>query len=259
MNMLEEYKRVAARAVEDFKANPLVEGIMHLGGIARGFADEDSDIDLAIFSKQPLEGVVFGEQITPEGYDLELWNVVMDEGTNNWSTIQKEAYQEGYIEFDRHGNVAAFLETALRIDEDERIYEILRLIFKIAWHGWIYTPFRNELHKGYHWILPVDLWHKRNRPENGYYLARVCVEDFIEMLFHVNRRHVPDYKWRWIKSEALAILPKRYSEQIRYLLFEAWNESTWETKRAMFQGMIDDIVPSLIEELPEDWYRVIEG
>ena len=54
MNMLNEYKKTVERYIEVFKKDPNIVGIMHLGGIARGFADQHSDIDLALFSIEPL-------------------------------------------------------------------------------------------------------------------------------------------------------------------------------------------------------------
>ena len=105
MDMLQEYQRVADAFVAKMWEHPDVEGVIHLGGIARQRADEYSDIDLAVFSNQRLKWLRTGEQETPEGYDLEVFNIAMDSGFDNWDEIKREAYQEGVIAFDISGRL----------------------------------------------------------------------------------------------------------------------------------------------------------
>lgn len=258
MDMLEKYKVVAKRYEELLLKREDVIGIMHLGGIARKRADEDSDIDIAVFSYEPLKNIKLGEQFSEEGYDVELFNIVINEGYDYWDPIMKEAYEEGFISTDKTGEVTAFMKKALEYKDDFRIHYLAKLIFKIAWHGWIYTPYRNIDIKGYKWILPSDLWFKRNDPENAYFLANICIQDFIELLFVLNRKWTPDHKWRLIKSRNLPILPSNYNEKINYLLFEKWDKETWNKKQEIFQSMIDEIIPLIIPDMPEDWYALLE-
>ncbi|MDX9808273.1 MAG: nucleotidyltransferase domain-containing protein [Acholeplasma sp.] len=256
MNMIEAYKKTANKYIEKLQLNPDVVGIMHLGGIARNYADEHSDIDIAVFSKKPLN-IKLGEQLTEEGYDLEIFNVVMEESPEHWGSIQKEAYQEGFIVYDVEGQTKMFIDKVLEYNEIFRQKEILRLVFKIAWHGWIYSPFRNQNRQGYNWILPEDLWFQRGKIYNAYYIAQVCIFDFIELLFVINRKWTPDYKWRLIKSLQLDYVPKDYEKNVNFLIQEAWNENTWSLKRDVFQKMIDEVIEKVIPDLPEDWYGAL--
>lgn len=256
MNMLDKYVSTANRYIEKIKLNKDVIGIMHLGGIARGYADEHSDIDLALFSMTPLN-ITLGEQLTEEGYDLEIFNVVINDSWVNWGPIQKEAYEEGYIIYDPTGKVSEFINKALNYDDHYRVSEMLRLIFKIAWHGWIYTPFRQKYIKGYHWILPEDLWFQRKKEYNAYYLTQICVYDYIELLYVINRKWTPDYKWRLVKSFNLPLLPKEYESKILYLINESWNEFTWNKKREVFQSLIDETISTIIQDMPDDWYGAL--
>ena len=258
MDMLEKYKIVAERYEKMFMEREDVIGVMHLGGIARKRADEDSDIDIAIFSYDKLKNVQLGEQFSVEGYDVEIMNVAINEGFDDWDPIKKEAYEEGFVSSDKTGEVTEFINKALEYKDDFRMHYLADLIFKIAWHGWIYTPFRNKDIKGYKWILPENLWFKRNDPQNAYFIANLCVQDFIELLFVLNRKWTPDFKWRLIKSRKLNILPTNYDEKINYLLFEKWDETTWNKKVEIFQSMIDEIIPLIIPDMPENWYSLLE-
>jgi len=255
MDMREQFKKVADRFSDSIIKDPRVEGIAYLGGLARDFADEDSDIDIAVFSSEHLPELKLGEQITPEGYDLEIWNIVLGDGFEKWPDIQKEAYQEGKIIFDKNGKVSEFLKRALTFPDEYRTKRALELIFFIAWHGWIYTPFRNKNIKGYNWILPEDLWFRRGAEKNAYYVSQICVGYLLELLFLINKKWIPDYKWRYLKCLQLSVLPKNAKDSLDFLLFDSWNIKTWDDKRRIMQKLVDDVIELLLPDLPcDNWY-----
>lgn len=255
--MILKYTSVANKFIEELKKNKDVLGVMHLGGIARGSADEYSDIDISVFSYEPLK-IELGEKEVEPGCIIETFNVAINQGYDDWSSIQKEAYQEGVIAYDTNDTIKDFLDKALFYDEKKRIKDILTLVFEIAWHGWVYKPFQNKKIKGYKWVLPNNLWQMRGFEKNAYYVANQSVNYLIELLYAINKKWVPDYKWRYIKSFNLNYLPKKYEMKINYLLYEEWNELTWSTKDEYFQSMLDEIIGRIEGELPEDWYAVID-
>ena len=258
-NMLERYKEIAFAFEKEMMKRDDVIGVMQLGGIARDRADEYSDIDIAIFSHKPLADLKMGEQWVAPGCDLEVFNIAIDEGYEDWGEIKKEAYQEGYISSDKTGEVKEFIEKALRYSDEQFVYNALDYIFAMAWHGYVYTPFRNKIVHNYYWVLPSDLWHQRGEINNSYYLLRYCAECFMHLLFVVNRRWAPDYKWRYLKSKKLDYLPKDYVAKIDYIFFKEDSEETFNTKRQYLNDMLDEVVAKIEKELPEDWYSVIEG
>lgn len=257
MDMLAKYKVVAKRYEDMLMNTEGALGVMHLGGVARERADEHSDIDIAVFSYDKLD-IKEGEQLSEEGYDVEIFNICINKGFDDWDPIKKEAYAEGIIARDTNGIVKDFMDKALFYDDEFRCRYLAKNIFDIAWHGWIYTPFRNQNVKGYNWILPNNLWHQRGEISNDYYLTNWCINSFIELLFVVNRKWTPDFKWRWIRSCHLEKLPSNYKENMSYLLFEPWNEDTWLQKGKVFQRMIDEVIPMVIDDMPEDWYNLLE-
>lgn len=257
MNYLFDYERISKEFSERMSRHEDVEGVAFLGGVARGRADKYSDIDIAVFSKKKLPWLVTGEQETTEGYDLEIFNIPMEKGYDNWDEIKREAYQEAVVDYDRSGETAAFLSKALEYTDGYRNEKTAKLIFEIAWHGWIYTPFRDRCEKNYRWLLTEKLWLLRGEKNNAYYTARYSIDLFLELLFAVNRRWTPDYKWRYIRAKSLPWLPTNYDEDMDKLLFGEWSEKTWEGQRARFQRMLDETVKTAAEYLPEDWYSLI--
>lgn len=259
IDMLEKYKSVAFKYEKEMMKRDDVIGVMQLGGIARNRADQYSDIDIAIFSHKPLKDITLGESWVEPGCDLEVFNIAIDDGYEDWGEIKREAYQEGYISSDKTGEVKAFMEKALYYDDQTFAYNALDMIFAMAWHGYIYTPFRKKVVHGYYWVLPHNLWHMRGEVNNSYYLLRYSAECFMHLLFVVNRRWAPDYKWRYLKSKNLKRLPNDYVKKIDYIFFEADNETTFKLKVQYLNEMLDEIVEEIEPLLPENWYEVIEG
>ena len=258
-NMLDTYKEVAFAYEKEMLKRDDVIGFMQLGGIARNRADSYSDIDIAVFSHKPLTDIKLGEQWVKDGCDLEVFNIAIDEGYEDWGEIKKEAYQEGYISSDKTGEVKAFMEKALYYSDEDFIYNSLDMIFAMAWHGFIYTPYRNKVIHNYYWVLPSNLWHLRGEINNSYYLLRYCAECFLRLLFVVNRRWAPDYKWRYLKSQKLTYLPKDYLKKMDFILFKEDNEDNYPIKSRYLNEMLDEVVSKIEKDLPEDWHSVIEG
>lgn len=257
--MLEKFQAIANRYSEKMALDPRVEGIVYLGGIARNFADEYSDIDIAIFSNEAMLDLKLGEQLSPEGLVFEIYNVALNNGFEEWSSAQKEAYEESVIFSDKAGNVSDFLKRALYFSDSYRIKRALELIFEMAWHGWVYTPYKNRVAKGYYWVLSEDLWLRRNSNNNAFYVTQKSIDFFIDLMFVINRKWTPDYKWRYLKFLELPILPKEAKKHCDYLLYGSWDITSWEKKRQIFQIMIDEMMEIIVSDLPTDnWYDVID-
>lgn len=257
MNCLERNKKISYEILEDLKKNPLVEGVMFLGGVARGFADEDSDIDIAVFSDEKICDLSVGENFDDRNIDVEFWNIKLSESSENWSQIQREAYDEGIIVFDRNGKVKKYIDNALYYSEDKFLMEFGERFFHLAWHGIVYSKYRNKKTRGYNWILPNDMWYKRKNKENGFLILQQCALIYIELLFVVNKKWIPDFKWIWIKSNRLAYLPKKYKESMEYILFERFDDGTWKEKMNKFQELLDELYEHIEPELPENLYDLV--
>ena len=257
MDYLKRNLDISIKVMEELKKNPLVEGVMFLGGVARNFADIDSDIDIAVFSKNALPNISLGENFYDGNIDVEFFNVKLNESSENWDQVQKEAYQEGYIAFDRNGYVKEYLDKALFYSEEEFQREYVARLFHLAWHGYVYTPYRNKTIRGYSWILPSDLWYKRNNPQNGFFIMQQCANILMESLFVINKKWIPDFKWLWIKSQKLDYLPKDYKEKMSFILFSEFNDEHWALKNKYFQELLDESFEHVEKLLPNNLYELV--
>lgn len=101
--------------------NSNVLGVVLMGGAARGYADELSEIDLAIFViRKMLDGLPKGEHRW-QGYlfdnDIRLYS---QEAKSPWTQERRQALSEGKILLDRRGLIRKLLRRKLRFVGDER-------------------------------------------------------------------------------------------------------------------------------------------
>lgn len=258
MDYLKRNTDISNKVLEDLKKHKDVEGVMFLGGVARGYADVDSDIDIAVFSKKKLTWLSLGENFDADNIDLEFFNIKMEDDNNEWDEACKEAYYEGKIVFDRNGLVKKFIDEKLFYSDEEFQYNYCYHIFHLAWHGFIYTPYRNKNIRGYSWVLPNDLWVRRGPIENGYFVLQKCAGIFMESLFTLNKRWAPDFKWIYRKSLTLPYLPTDYKKKMDFILFSEFNKENYYKKLQYMQEMLDECFEKVSSLLPENMYKLID-
>lgn len=141
------------------KSKSCVEGIVYLGGIARGSVDVFSDLDIAVFCHMPCEVLKIGEQLY-HGTDLDVMLFDFDYSrTAKWSHAQRQAFGEGKLMYDRRGEVDAMLRSKLTYTAEERLLDLLNIIMNLNWRG-----FRGRsvvLPKDYSSNVPYDLMARR--------------------------------------------------------------------------------------------------
>jgi hypothetical protein len=179
----------------------------------------------------------------------------MTKGYEDWDTTQKEAYQEGILVYDPDGEVQPFLKGALAYSDEGRLKDMVELFFDLGWHGWSYTPAKNKEWKGYKWSLPHDLWIQRGSTENAFQVLNHCKDLLMDLLFAINRKWTPDFKWKYYKSLNLPWLPEHYRETMATLLLvNSITEEEFEKKAFLFQQLIDACYEKVMDELPSNMY-----
>jgi hypothetical protein len=97
-------------------------------------------------------------------------------------------------------------------------------------------------------------------PEIKYYEIKAMDDsELIDLIFVVNRRWTPDYKWRYIRCLKLQLVPGDFIRKLDYLLYGPWNLETWAQKREMLQNLVDETIELIMSDLPKDnWYDSID-
>lgn len=253
---IEKHRKIAEEYTKAFKADKRVEGICYLGSIARNYADMYSDIDIAIFSEERMLDLRLGEGRF-KNFTVEVFNIAMNESYESWDETQKEAYNEGIIAYDKKGDVKRFLDNALKYTNEYKTCKIIEIFFKLGWHGWAYSAYRDKQERGYLWSLPPDLWIRRRRVENAFYIMNMCVDMLIDLIYAINEHWVPDIKWKWIKFSKLSWLPSSWENLSKLLVTENINKETFYEKKQIFQLLIDECYEKVVHTLPDDMYNYL--
>lgn len=250
-----EQKKVADKFIASLIENPDIIGVCYLGSIARRFGTRDSDIDIGVFSYERIPELQLGERIVGD-WDVEIFNIVLNEGYKNWSEPQREAYFEGELIYDKKGAVNQFLNAALKYPLDYRLTKMIHILFQLGWHGWSYSPIKGTDWKGYNWGLKNDLWIKRSRLDNAFYILSQSINLAIDLVYAINSRWIPDTKWKFIKSFKLSWIPDSWKECMDYLTTGVGlsSEEVWYEKAKVFQSAIDSCYEKIMDELPDDMY-----
>ena len=176
----------------------------HAEGVARGYADHLSELDLTVF----LESDVCAEWVSGRApiasgitvidgklYDVRFADLEADREAS-WS--QDALWDASYARIlaDREGRVADLLEKKLESQRSPADAE--RELFACWWH------FR----------LAGDIWIYRGDALQGHQMMSEAVNDLVRALFLANAELVPHEKWLVHMSRSLAWMPPRWEDRL---------------------------------------------
>lgn len=223
--------------------NEEVLGAVLLGGAARGYADELSEIDLAIFLTKG------GPKKLPRGehrwrghlFDNNLY-LYRHEVRASWSQERKQAFLEGKILLDRLGLIRRLLRQKLQFTSVERRNIVLEnLLF-----------FEDRVYDA------ETLWPKRGHLPSAHYAVNMAIEHLLKILFAYNGWFLPGDKWRLYYSHYLPWLPKNYHRHMIRIMTAKGIESDDLKHRVAVLKQLDTLLRRRLQEenmLPRDLYR----
>ncbi len=209
-----QYLRLAALAevlIRRIRAVKSVDVILGLGALSRGFADEFSDLDLAVLGHgSEIRGFWRGERWLA-GLSVDVYPVDTKIAPPcRWDESRRQAFGEGVVLFARNTALLRDIEHWVRLRDNERVEKIKELIFHIGWIGFEpRTWFGREKH-GYVWSLPFDLWVRRGDIASAHLTVDYALDYAIRLLFLTNGSLVPDPKWRRFLANGLPWLPPKF-------------------------------------------------
>jgi len=207
-NLYLHHVAVAEALVEQIQRIPGVEAILGLGSLARGFADEWSDVDLAVLGRgRGLRGLWLGERWLA-GLSVDLFMVDLDRAPlSQWDDSRLQAFEESIVLFGRDASVIRSLQRAVRLGKRERLDRIRETLLKLGWLGFAPRTWYGQSKYGYIWSLPHDLWIRRGSVASAHTTVDRAADYALQLLFLTNGRRVPDPKWRRYLAPGLPWLP----------------------------------------------------
>lgn len=209
-------------------------GIAFLGSIARGYFDQDADIDISIFQT----GIGKKYDVSYEKRDgFEVHTFTLDyeaERAEAWETGKRWAYATHEIFYDPEGRLQNLLDEKVPLTPEERSWNLIFGFTLAEWHV-------NRL---------TDLWVRRGSLLSAHYMIGEGINLLLKALFALNDQLLADFKWRLYCAERLTIQPPMFSEMLRQcMITEAFTERELQRRKAAFMGMWHAMLPLIEKEV----------
>jgi len=200
-NLVKQHMRIAKEISERLKKYKGVIGIVALGGVARGYSDKFSDIDIIVFCEKKIENFpIREEEFEFKGTTIDIGVCVLeDEAKKFWDQGVRWAFSDSIILYDPKGEIRAFLKNKLIYPENERKEILIENMTQCEWHC-------NAMALG--WIYRGDI-------VSAHYSVNCALECFIKVLFALNKEFDPGEKWRLFCLHALQWLPKNSEKYLK--------------------------------------------
>lgn len=198
--LLEEAQRVADEVASAFIGRQGVVGIVYLGGLARGYFDEYSDIDVVVYKRKGARiGWPREREYEYKGFtiDLEVRNYERDL-YRQWNAEERWVFLHSLIHYDPYGLVKRLIELKVPLGERERRK---LLSWELARAGWS--------------LSDVDAWLHRGDPLSAHFAAITALRHLLRALSVLNAIPPPSDKWLLHVASSLERRPPQLSELVR--------------------------------------------
>lgn len=225
--LLVEVDRLVSKIIEK---NPQIIGILLTGGLARGFADHFSDVDIEIFyprgySKLILpEGTQDGHR-TPQGNELEICKSCFEEYMDPqndemlWHMVNRWDKSHAKILYDPKGYIENLLKTKIIFRPGE-----LNKLRKVTGERpqWLAMEVANS-------------WTERGDIAAAHHVLNCAINWLLDYLFLMNKQFIPDEKWKLFYSKQLEMLPGNFEQRIHQsLLVGEFNRQELQRRQSVF-------------------------
>jgi len=227
-NLSEKYLKIAEKFIGKLKTYPEVIGIIITGGLARGFVDKYSDIDIEFFlhkddflkwNKKPpvktyrrtINGVFLEVEIEQINFD----DVSVDKNGDFWSIEGRWDKQNAIIAHDPKGKIKKLIDQKVKFRPNER-EKLMKKSFLLA--NW----FVNTVAKS--WVDRGDII-SANQSDNQ------AGDHLVDYIFLKNNEFIPFVKWKYFYVKKIKRLPKNFSEKLDdILLIKSYSQKDVEIR-----------------------------
>jgi len=246
-NRIRKFKKIAKGIASKIATYEGVTGIVFLGGLARGFADRYSDLDIVVFLDERDEHLrrrIYDLGLNEEGrsdidMDLEV-HFLEDFKRWRWDEIDRWEFSEAKIVFDPKGKInKAFREKSM-VPKD---FWIKRTAVCAEYLKWYCCPPKEEVG------TIAGAWIDRGDLLASHYCLNYAIDLLLMVIFALNKEHLPAPKWRIFYSYRLKWLPEGYEGLIKEAM-EVRNFSVRDFSRRLkaMRKMWHEILPKIEDQ-----------
>jgi len=245
-NQIERFSRVADRFVSEVSSFSGVSGIVLLGGLARGFVDEFSDVDVTVFldkADKSLESrircIAEKEKRSGIDIDLDIYDITYTPHAH-WDDMLLWEYSKAKIVFDPKGECKKAIKKKLDVP---KAFWTRRISVLVEYLGWYCCPQKEDVG------TIAEAWVKRGDLTSAHYCLNYGVELIVKLLYALNKEFAPAPKWLLFYSYNLAKLPEGFKKDIEEVMTVgnlSWEEL--QRRLAVLRRLWSKTAPMIKEE-----------
>jgi predicted nucleotidyltransferase len=243
-NLLNLFTPISERLVYEMSSVEGVSGIVLLGGLARGFMDKFSDLDITVLLDKPdnslkqcIRKICTKEQPDSLDVDLEIYSLA-DFKAEVWDDMLRWEYSHAKVVFDPKGEVGKAIVNKTKMPES---FWKRRIAAYAEYLKWYCSPDEAGGTMSEAWVVRGDL-------TAAYYCLNYVLELMFELVFALNREFLPAPKWRLHYSYELRRLPEGFKEDMMEAMkVRGFSLEEFKRRLMILQMMWNKIMP-IIEE-----------
>lgn len=224
-----------------------VAGVVFTGGLARGFMDEYSDIDIMVFLRK--ENNVTRKQIRQiDSEEQQLADVDMDVEVHTieaymkkkWNEIDRWSFSKADIVFDSNDVVKQLFDGKLIVSNE---FWIRRIAVCGEYVKWYCCPFSEGVD------TMAEAWIDRGDLLSAQYCLNYSLDAMLNIVFALNKEFVPPAKWKLFYSYNLRWLPANYKTLIEEILTtQTFSEGNFQRRLKALRTLWRGILPKIGKE-----------
>jgi len=207
-NQIRLFRQVAERLVSKITGSNNVAGVIFLGGLARGFADKYSDIDIIVLlnkEDQLLRREIHNmglEERNSSGLDIDLEIHYLNAFQRwKWDETDRWDFSHAEIVHDPRGQIRKLLEVRLKVPEK---FWVKRIVTCAEYMKWYCCPPVAGV------CTIAEAWIDRGDLLSAHYCLNYAIDLLLKTVFALNKEFLPPPKWRIFYFQNLSWLPRKY-------------------------------------------------
>ena len=237
----QEYRKNVNTAIETFiqkaKIKDGLVGVVLLGGLGKKkYFDKFSDVDISVFINEEKQNNLdwlpeFEFDVFVQNNQIIHFNVhqqnLKKERLIQWDDVKKDAYDNGLIVYEKKNTLSNFLKNKLEIKKSDYKQRLMAQYVKIP-PSCLINP-EKQLRRG-----EIELAHQ---------IINNGIENLIDLLFIINKKFIPHYKWKLKKSFDLKYKPKNYQRDIlNAILIRSFTETDVKRRIKVIKEVSSEIM-----------------
>ena len=207
-NQIRLFRQAAQRLVSKITVSKNIAGVIFLGGLARGFADKYSDVDIiALINKQDQ---LLRRQIPDIGLeerkssglevDLEIHCLTAFQRWK-WDETDRWDFSHAEIFYDPRGQIRKLFNVRLKVSER---FWVKRIVTCAEYMKWYCCPPTASV------CTITEAWVDRGDLLSAHYCLNYAIDLLLKTVFALNKEFLPPPKWRAFYFRNLNWLPSNH-------------------------------------------------